>query len=132
VTHRLIQPPDWPRGSGYTHGVAARGSILAIAGQVGWDPLTERMRPGFAAQAAQALDNIAAVLAAAGGSAGDIVRMTWFITDQQAYLDARSEIGAAYRATFGSHFPAMSVVIVLALLETDALVEIEATAVLPE
>jgi enamine deaminase RidA (YjgF/YER057c/UK114 family) len=101
------------------------------AGQVGWDPVTCRLAEGgFAAQAAQALANVAAVLAEAGAQPAGLVRMTWYITDRQAYLAAAREIGAAYRAHFGRHFPAMAVVVVAGLIEEGALLEIEATAAL--
>jgi enamine deaminase RidA (YjgF/YER057c/UK114 family) len=128
-----ITPAGWPRGAGYAHGVVARGNVLFIAGQIGWDPATERLTgPDFASQAATALANVAAVLTAAGGRPEHLARMTWYITDRAAYVDARRAIGEAFRAHFGRHFPAMAVVVVAGLLETGALVEIEATAVLPD
>jgi enamine deaminase RidA (YjgF/YER057c/UK114 family) len=127
----LIQPEGWPRGTGYAHGVAAAGRFVFTAGQVGWDPVTSRLAEGgFAAQAAQALANVAAVLAEAGAQPAGLVRMTWYITDRQAYLASAREIGAAYRSHFGRHFPAMAVVVVAGLLEEGALIEIEATAAL--
>lgn len=126
----LITPDGWPRGVGYAHGTAARGRIVCVAGQIGWDPVTRTLvSPDFAAQAAQALANVAAVLHAADGRAEDILRMTWYITDRSAYIAAQHDIGAAWRSLFGTHYPAMSVVFVSALLEPGALVEIEATAV---
>jgi enamine deaminase RidA (YjgF/YER057c/UK114 family) len=128
-----ITPEGWARGTGYAHGTAGRGRIICTAGQVGWDPGTQQFASAdFATQAAQALGNVAAVLRAAGASAEHLVRMTWFISDRQAYLDARAAIGVAYREHFGRHFPAMSVVVVAALLDPGALVEIEATAIVPE
>lgn len=128
-----IEPKGWPRGRGYAHAVAARGTVLCLAGQIGWDPENLTLVPGgFAAQAGRALDNVAALLRAAGALPEHVVRMTWFVTDRQAYLDAQHDTGVAYRRVFGSHFPAMSVVVVSALLEEGALVEIEATAVLPD
>jgi len=128
-----IQPDGWAPGVGYAHATAARGRIICTAGQIGWDPGTQQLvSRDFAAQAAQCLDNVAAVLHAAGAGAEHVVRMTWFIRDRQAYLDARAAIGAAYREHFGRHYPAMSVVVVAGLLEPDALVEIEATAIVPE
>jgi enamine deaminase RidA (YjgF/YER057c/UK114 family) len=130
---RPIHPDGWLRGTGYSHGVEARGRIVCTAGQIGWDPLTRKLvGADFAAQAGQALANVAAVLRTAGAWPEHLVRMTWYITDRKEYLDAQHAVGASYRALFGRHFPAMSVVVVSALLEVGALVEIEATAVVPE
>jgi enamine deaminase RidA (YjgF/YER057c/UK114 family) len=128
----LVEPEGWGRGSGYAHGVVAEGRVIFCAGQIGWDPRTRRLvEGGFAAQVAQALSNVVELLAAAGAGPGDVARMTWYITDRSAYLDAAASIGTAYRERFGRHYPAMSVVVVAGLLEAGALVEIEATAVLP-
>jgi enamine deaminase RidA (YjgF/YER057c/UK114 family) len=128
-----ILPSGWPRGSGYAHGVAASGRVVCIAGQIGWDPITQRLvGDDFADQAAQALANVAAVLRTAGAWPEHLVRMTWYVTDRTAYIAARRATGQAYRQLFGAYFPAMSVVIVSALVEPGALVEIEATAVIPE
>lgn len=125
-----IRPDGWPRGAGYAHGMQAAGRIIVTAGQIGWDPVTQRLvSPEFAPQAQQALRNVAAVVEAAGARPEDVVRMTWFITDRDAYLASSRDIGAAYRDIFGKHYPAMSVVVVAGLLEDGALVEIEATAV---
>ena len=130
MSARVIQPAGWPRPAGYANGMAAEGRIVAVAGQVGWDPVTERFAatdmPG---QVAQALRNIAAVLEAAGAGPEHVVRLTWYVTDLQAYIAARGPIHEGYRAVFGKHFPAMSVVEVKGLMERGALVEIEATAV---
>jgi len=128
---RTIRPEGWPRPQGYADAVLAEGRSLFIAGQVGWRPDGVFETDDFAGQAAQALSNIAAILAAAGGGPEHLTRLTWFVTDRQAYLDAQKEIGAAYREIIGRHFPAMSVVEVKGLLEPRARVEIEATAVLP-
>jgi enamine deaminase RidA (YjgF/YER057c/UK114 family) len=131
--HTFVQPPGWPPGRGYAHGLLARGRTLYVAGLVGWDPETEIFASDdFGAQAKQALANLAAVLAAAGALPAHLARLTWFITDRADHLDARGELGAAYRALFGRHFPPMSVVVVRALLEPRAKVEIEATAVIPD
>ena len=128
-----IQPDGWLRGIGYAHGVEARGRVVCTAGQIGWDPRTRTLvASDFAGQAAQALANVESVLRTAGAWPEHLVRMTWFITDRQAYLDAQRAIGESYRALFGTHFPAMSVVVVSALIEEGALVEIEATAVVPD
>jgi enamine deaminase RidA (YjgF/YER057c/UK114 family) len=127
----IIEPSGWPRPSGYANGIVADGRIVAIAGQIGWDPRTRTIAShDFVEQARQALQNVASVLTAAGGAPPDVIRLTWYITDRATYLARSSELGAAYRGVFGTHYPAMSVVVVSALLEPAAVVEIEATAVL--
>jgi enamine deaminase RidA (YjgF/YER057c/UK114 family) len=128
-----IMPEGWPRGAGYSHGLAGRGRLVFVAGQVGWDPLTQRVTASdFPAQVDQALANIVAVLQAAGARPQDTARMTWYITDRAAYVESLRETGAAWRRHFGRHFPAMSVVVVSGLLEHGAMLEIEATAVIPD
>jgi enamine deaminase RidA (YjgF/YER057c/UK114 family) len=128
-----VQPDGWPAPRGYSNGVTARGRVLAVAGQVGWDPLTgEFESDDFVQQAAQALRNVAAVLHAAGAEPRHVVRLTWYITSRDAYMAAQGELGGAYREVFGRHYPAMSAVIVAGLIEPRALVEIEATAVIPD
>lgn len=128
-----LTPEGWPRGQGYANGIAARGRTIFIAGQVGWNPITSQFETDdFAAQVAQTLKNVVAVLQAGGAEARHLVRLTWFITDKPAYMNARREIGAAYREIIGRHFPTMSVIVVSALIEDRAKVEIEATAVVPE
>lgn len=130
---KVIQPPGWPRPSGYANGVIASGRVLAVSGQIGWNPATETFETDeMAAQVRQALDNLLVVLHAAGAEARHVVRLTWYVTDRAAYLGSRREIGEAYRALFGDHYPAMSVVVVADLLDRRAKVEIEATAVVPE
>ena len=125
-----LQPEGWPRPSGYANGIAASGSLVSVAGQIGWNPETCQFETDdFVAQTAQALRNVLAVLRAAGAEPRHLVRLTWFITDRAAYLTAQREIGIAYREVVGRHFPAMSVVVVSGLLEERAKVEIEATAV---
>lgn len=127
---RILQPPGWPRPKGYANGVAAGGTLVCTAGQVGWD--TEGNFPDtLAAQVERALENVVAVLAQAKAGPEHLVRLTWFIIDRQAYLDGQAAIGAAYRRVLGQHYPAMSLVEVSALVESKALVEIEATAVVP-
>lgn len=129
---RFLHPAGWPRPHGYTNGVAAEGTIVHLAGQVGWDPLTERFsRTDLATQVEQALRNILTILAEAGGGREDLTRLTLFVTDAAAYRAASREIGMAYRAVMGGHYPAMTLVQVAALFLADALVEIEATAVIP-
>jgi enamine deaminase RidA (YjgF/YER057c/UK114 family) len=130
---RLLHPDGWAAPRGYANGVEARGRLVFVAGQIGWNPETARVETDdFAAQTRQALANIAAVLRAGGAEPRHLVRLTWYVTDRAAYLAAQREIGGAYREIFGRHFPAMSVVVVAALLEPRARVEIEATAVVPE
>lgn len=128
-----IHPIGWKQPVGYAHAMSTpAGRVIVTAGQLGWNPVTcEFENDDFVAQAAQALRNTVAVLAAADATPAHLVRLTWFITDRDDYLNARREIGAAYREIIGRHFPAMSVVVVRALLEKRAKVEIEATAMVP-
>ncbi|MGB8965918.1 MAG: RidA family protein [Candidatus Cybelea sp.] len=128
---RPINPPGWPRASGYAHGVLAEGRYLAISGQIGWNERGELVGGDFLKQARQALRNVVAVLRAAGGEPEDLVRLTWYITDKNEYRRTLRELGAAYREIVGPHYPAMALVQVADLLEDGAKVEIEATAVLP-
>jgi enamine deaminase RidA (YjgF/YER057c/UK114 family) len=128
----IIQPPGWPVPQGYANAVAASGRQIFLAGQVGWDPVTGAFASDdLAAQAAQALANVAAVLRAAGAEPRHLTRLTWYVTDRAEYLAARPAIGAAYRAVLGRHYPAMSLLVVHSLLEQQAKVEVEATAVIP-
>lgn len=130
---RVLRPDGWPRPSGYSDGIAASGRLVALAGQIGWNPLTARFETDqLTAQVRQALMNVVTVLAEAGAEPRHLVRMTWFVTDREAYMGARPEIGAAYREVIGAHYPPMSLVFVSALVEARAKVEIEATAVVPE
>ena len=129
----VIEPDGWLAPRGYANGIAATGRFISIAGQIGWNPMNGNIEsPDFAQQAAQALRNIVAVLERADARPEHLVRMTWFITDRAAYVSARTAIGDAYREIIGRHFPTMSVIIVSGLIEADALVEIEATAVVPQ
>lgn len=129
-TARTIQPAGWKRPAGYSNGIAAHGEVLAIAGQIGWNEQGEMVSADFVEQTAQALRNVAAVLAAAGGSPADLIRLTWYVTDAGDYRAATAAIGEVYRSIMGPVYPAMTLVQVCALLEKDAKVEIEATAVL--
>jgi enamine deaminase RidA (YjgF/YER057c/UK114 family) len=131
MTHRILQPDGWPRPAGYANGVAAQGTLVVVAGQVGWDARQRIVSGGFAAQARQALLNIVAVLAEAGGEPQHVVRLTWYVTDVAQYREALRALGGAYREVMGDHYPAMTAVQVAALLEPLAVVEIEATAVVP-
>ena len=129
-----IEPPGWPRPKGYSDGMLAPAGarILFVAGQIGWDGDRKLVGPGdFAAQFAQALRNVVAVVRAAGGSPEHIARVTLYVTDKREYVAAREAIGAAWREIIGRHYPAMAMVEVSGLLEPGALLEIEATAALP-
>ena len=128
---QVILPPGWPRPKGYANGVSASGRMLFIAGMIGWDAQGVFHSDNFAAQARQALQNVAEVLREAGGKPENIVRMTWYVTDKREYLAAGKEIGLAFREIIGSYNAAMTAVEVKALIEDRAKVEIEATAVLP-
>jgi len=132
MTHQVLQPTGWARPRGYANGMAATGRQVFVAGQIGWDAACEFTSDVFADQVRQALENVVAVLAEAGGRPEHIVRLTWYVTSRDAYLASIREVGAAYRAVLGRHFPAMSVVQVVALMESRAQVEIEATAVVPD
>ena len=125
----LLHPKHWARPSGYSNGVAAEGRQVFVAGQIGWNAEREIVGDDFVAQVEQALQNIVHVLAEADARPEDLVRLTWYVTDKREYLARASEVGAAYRRVIGRHFPAMTVVQVVALLEDRAKVEIEATAV---
>lgn len=127
----VLQPPGWPRPRGYANGIAAEGKLVFVAGQIGWDEEQRFEGGGLAGQVRRALANVLAVLAEAGGGPENVARMTWYVTDREAYLRELEPIGAAYRELMGRHFPAMAVVVVAGLVEAEAKVEIEATAVLP-
>lgn len=128
---RTIQPPGWPRPRGYSNGMAARGELLAIAGQIGWDEHERLVSPEFLPQWAQALRNVAAVLHAAGGGPEHLVSLTIYVVDKRQYLAAGAELGRTFREVMGKHYPTMALVQVADLLEPGALVEIQALAVLP-
>lgn len=132
MTHRILQPADWSRPKGYANAVVARGRTIYLAGQIGWDAQQRFVGSDLVTQAKQALVNIVALLAEDGAKPEHIVRLTWYVTDRTAYLAAAVELGAAYREVLGKHFPAMTAVEVSSLMEADAVVEIEATAVVPE
>jgi len=129
--NRVLQPDGWPRPRGYSHGIAAAGRQIFVAGLIGCDEGARLVSSDFAEQAAQALRNVAAVLASGGALPEHVVRLTWYVTDTNEYASARKRVGAAYREIFGTHYPAMTLVQVAALLEDGAKVEIEATAVVP-
>jgi len=127
---RVLQPAAWPRPRGYANGIAAAGETIFLAGQIGWDA-EGHFAEGMTNQVGQALANIVTLLAEAGAEPQHLVRLTWFVTDLRAYRDNQLTIGSAYRRVIGRHFPVMSVIGVAQLVEPAALVEIEATAVLP-
>jgi len=129
---KLLQPPGWAPAKGYANGVAARGTLVFVGGQVGWNAAQQFESDDFVAQAAQALRNIVAVLAEAGAGPEHIVRMTWYVVDKHEYLASLAALGDAYRNVIGRHYPAMTAVEVTALIEDRARVEIEATAVIPD
>ncbi len=128
----MLQPPDWARPSGYSNGISTRGQLIFLAGQIGWDKDGVFQSDDFVEQFKQALRNILSILAEANAGPEHVVRLTWFITDKKVYLDSLKEIGAGYREVMGKNFPTMSVVEVADLLEDQAQVEIEATAVIPD
>ncbi len=130
--HEFLHPRTWKATPGYACGVAAEGRMVFLGGLIGWNAQQEFETDDFAGQVRQALENIVAVLAEGGARPEHIVRMTWFVTDKQAYLDALRDVGAAYKATIGRHYPAMALVQVVALVEDRAKVEIEVTAVVPK
>jgi enamine deaminase RidA (YjgF/YER057c/UK114 family) len=129
---KVLQPPNWPRPKGYSNGVIAKGSSVFLSGIVGWNNRGEFDSKDFAPQVKQALKNIVEILAEAKARPEHIARMTWYVVDKHEYLNAAKEIGASYREIIGRHYPAMSVVEVSGLVEADARVEIEVTAVVPE
>lgn len=131
--HQIVQPDGWAQPAGYANAVSARGRLVSVAGQTGWNPRTAEFETDdLVSQVRQALENIAAVLRAAGAEPEHLVRMTWYVLDRDAYARARSDIGMVYRQVIGRHYPAMALVVVAGLFEPRALVEIEATAVVPE
>lgn len=128
MDNKIIDPDDWDQPRGYSNGVLTRDGLLFVAGQIGWNKSQQFETQDFASQVRQALENVIAVVEASGGIASDVVRLTWYITDKHSYLSNLPQVGRVYREIFGKHFPAMSVVVVQALIEDEALVEIEATA----
>ena len=130
MTIQVLQPAGWPRPKGYANGMLAEGRQVFVAGQIGWDE-QQQFAAGMAGQVRQTLKNILAVLNEAGARPEHIVRLTWYVTSREEYYAELAQIGQAYRDVLGRHFPAMSVVQVVALMEAQAKVEIEATAVVP-
>ena len=126
---RRLQPPGWPEPRGYSNGIAASGELIFIGGQIGWDETGAFPFVDLPGQVGQALRNIVAVLAEAGAGPEHVVRLTWYVTSRDEYLASLKEIGAAYRDVMGRVYPTMAVVEVSGLVEAQAKVEIEATAV---
>ncbi len=129
---KTLLPPGWPRPKGYSNGISARGRMIFTAGVVGWDEHERFLAEDLAGQFRRVLLNTLAILAEDGAGPEHIVRMTWYVTSRHDYLASIGEIGAAYRALIGKHYPAMAVVEVAGLVEPAALIEIETTAMVPE
>ncbi|OHC58637.1 MAG: enamine deaminase RidA [Rhodobacterales bacterium RIFCSPHIGHO2_02_FULL_62_130] len=132
MSHEILHPKHWKAARGYANGVAASGRMVFTGGIIGWNAEQEFETDDFAGQVEQALRSIVEVLAEGGAKPEHLVRLTWYVTDKRQYLASLKEIGAAYKALIGRHYPAMALVQVVALVEDRALVEIEATAVVPE
>jgi enamine deaminase RidA (YjgF/YER057c/UK114 family) len=130
MTLTALQPPGWPEPRGYANGMMGSGRVVLVGGQIGWDA-EGRFADGLVAQTRQALENILAVLREAGGGPEHIGRLTWFVVNMEEYRNSLRELGAVYREVMGRHFPAMALVQVVSLVERAALVEIEATAIMP-
>lgn len=131
--NRTLNPKTWAKPKGYANGIAARGTLVFVAGQIGWNGATAAFETDdFVGQAKQALANIVAVLAEGGARPEHIVRLTWYVTDKQEYMASLPAMGRAYRDVIGRHYPTMALVEVRALVEDRAKVEIEATAVVPD
>jgi len=131
VAHTFLNPRGWKPAKGFSNGVVAEGRMIFLAGQVGWNAEQRFESEDFVAQARQALANIVTLVAEAGGQPQHITRLTWFVLDKQEYLSRLRELGEVYRSVMGKHFPAMTLVQVGALVEDEARLEIEATAVVP-
>jgi enamine deaminase RidA (YjgF/YER057c/UK114 family) len=131
VAHRFLNPRGWKPAKGFSNGVVAEGRMIFLAGQVGWNAEQKFESQDFVAQARQALANIVTLVAEAGGQPQHITRLTWFVLDKREYLSRLRELGEVYRSVMSKHFPAMTLVQVGALVEDEARLEIEATAVVP-
>src|SRR5262249_49769778 len=129
---RILQPPDWVRPKGYANGISAKGRMIFVSGTIGWDGQCRLVSKDFVEQVRQALENIVVVLAQDGAKPSHLVRMNWYVLDKAEYVGAYRQIGIVYREIIGNHYPAMTAVEVSGLLEDDARVEIEATAIVPD
>lgn len=132
MTNTIIQPDGWAIAKGYANGVLTPDGQLFVGGQIGWDANQNFQSSDFIGQMEQALTNVITVVTKAGGSAADIVRLTWYVIDKREYLARQGEIGAVYRRILGRNFPAMTMIVVAGLVEDQALLEIEATAVIAQ
>jgi enamine deaminase RidA (YjgF/YER057c/UK114 family) len=130
IVHEVLQPAGWPEPKGYVNGVTASGRMVFTGGLIGWDA-NGRFQDGFVGQVRQALENTLAVLRAGGAGPEHIVRMTWYVTDIEAYLASAKELGPVYREILGRAYPPMALVQVVRLVEPAAQVEIQTTAVVP-
>ena len=129
MPNEVIQPEGWAKAKGYANGYMTHDGHLFVGGQIGWNADQVFETHDFIGQMEQALRNIVAVVEKAGGATTDLVRLTWFVTDKREYVARQKEVGEVYRRVLGRHFPVMTMVIVAGLVEDEALVEIEATAV---
>lgn len=132
MTNRIIHPEGWAPAKGYANGVLTAEGTLYVGGQIGWTAEQVFEAHDFIGQMEQTLKNIVAVIEAAGGGPEHLVRLTWYVTDKQDYLAHQADVGRVYRAVLGRNFPAMTMVVVQALVEDEALLEIEATAQIPQ
>ena len=130
--HSVLQPEGWAAPKGYANGIAARGALVFVGGQIGWNGQCVFETDDLAGQVRQALANVVTVLAAGGARPEHLTSMTWYLTSKQDYLAALKPIGLAYRDIIGRHYPAMAAVEVIALIEPRAKVEIQAIAVIPD
>ena len=129
---QMLQPPDWATPKGYANGIAAKGTLVFVGGQIGWNAQQQFETDDFIEQAHQTLRNVADVLRAAGAGPEHMVRMTWYVIDRDEYNNRLRELGTVYREVMGKHFPAMTCIEVAGLMEDRAKIEIEVTAVLPD
>jgi enamine deaminase RidA (YjgF/YER057c/UK114 family) len=132
MSHKPIHPKGWKPAKGYANAILSEGLTLNIAGQIGWNENQEFIAKDFIGQMEQTLKNITAIVKEAGGQIEDLTRLTWYVTDKAEYLANQKKVGEIYRSVLGNHFPAMTMVVVTALVENEALIEIEATAVIPK
>ena len=132
MSHKQIHPKGWKPAKGYANAILSEGLTLNIAGQIGWNENQEFIAKDFIGQMEQTLKNISTIVKEAGGNVADITRLTWYVTDKAEYLANQKLVGNVYRSILGNHFPAMTMVVVTALVEDEALIEIEATAIIPK
>tara|TARA_R110000765_G_scaffold294608_2_gene389774 strand:- start:690 stop:1091 length:402 start_codon:yes stop_codon:yes gene_type:complete len=132
MSHQVIHPEGWAPAKGYANGMLSADGHLFVGGQIGWTAQQKFEAHDFIGQMKQALMNIRAVVETAGGTPEDIMRLTWYVTDKAEYLAAQADVGRTYREVMGRHFPAMAMVVVAGLIEDEAKVEIEATAIIPQ